>query len=332
MILIVTSKRDSHVEAVSRHLDAVGSAWARLNTEDAARNIQLTVTPGNAAGTIHVKDSGKNIDLQQVRAVWYRKPEPVSLSHLRLESAAVEYVEAEFTEILLGLYGLLGHVLWINNPFTTRIAHRKMLQLQIAAKVGFSIPRSVITNSTEVAFRFARDVGSDLAIKSLGALNVTTEAGGQSVQYGIFTRRISQAELEEAKDSIVHMPTLFQEFVEKACELRVTCVGEKVFACRIEPRQGDVTADDYRFDTTNLSHSAWECPELHGSLRAYMRAFGLNFACFDIAITKTGEAVFFESNPNGQWAWVENLTGLPIGKAIADELAASEGSSLDRLV
>lgn len=51
-----------------------------------------------------------------------------------------------------------------------------------------------------------------------------------------------------------------------------------------------------------------------------MRAFELNFACFDIAVTKTNEAVFFECNPNGQWLWVENLTGLPIGKAIADEL------------
>jgi hypothetical protein len=56
-----------------------------------------------------------------------------------------------------------------------------------------------------------------------------------------------------------------------------------------------------------------------------MKAFGLNFGCFDIGITKSGEPVFFECNPNGQWQWVENLTGLPIGKAIADELADGHG-------
>jgi glutathione synthase/RimK-type ligase-like ATP-grasp enzyme len=254
-----------------------------------------------------------------VRAVWYRKPDPVTVSHLELDGAAVEYVEAEFTEVLLGIYSLLGHVPWINNPFTTRIAHRKMLQLRVAANVGFNIPRSVLTNSPEVAFGFAREVGCDLAIKSLGALNVTTETGGQSVQYGIFTRRISVAELEEAKDSIGHMPTLFQEFIEKRSELRVTCVGSQVFACRIEAHAGDLP-DDCRFDIKSLTHVACECPELHPKLHRYMESFGLSFGCFDVVVSKSGEPVFLECNPNGQWLWVEKLTGLPIGRAIADEL------------
>ena len=29
---------------------------------------------------------------------------------------------------------------------------------------------------------------------------------------------------------------------------------------------------------------------------------------------------------NGQWLWVENLTGLPIGRAIADELLTASGA------
>jgi glutathione synthase/RimK-type ligase-like ATP-grasp enzyme len=116
------------------------------------------------------------------------------------------------------------------------------------------------------------------------------------------------------------MPTLFQEFVEKRCELRITCVGKRVFACCIEPRDGDVTADDYRFDTKNLTHTPYECPELHEKLHAYMEIFGLNFACFDIIISKTDEVIFLECNANGQWHWVEALTGLPIGEAIADVL------------
>ena len=30
--------------------------------------------------------------------------------------------------------------------------------------------------------------------------------------------------------------------------------------------------------------------------------------------------VFFEINPNGQWAWIEQLTGQPLSAALADEL------------
>jgi glutathione synthase/RimK-type ligase-like ATP-grasp enzyme len=229
-------------------------------------------------------------------------------------------VEAELTEVIHGLYALLRHAYWLNDPFTTKLAHRKMLQLRVAADVGFSVPRTMVTNRAEDALSFARALPGDLAIKSLGALSVIEEGEQGAIQFGIFTRRIGLGELEAFSDKVAHMPTLFQEFVEKECEMRITCVGSRTFACRIEPRQGDLTSDDYRFDTKSLNHTAADCPELESPMQKYMRAFGLNFGCFDIAITPVGKPVFLECNPNGQWLWVENLTGLPIGKAVADDL------------
>ena len=320
MILIITSKQDGHIEAVSRHLDAAGAQWVRLNTEDLATNADITITPATGSGIIHVRDSGKVIDLQKIRSVWFRKPEPVHFSHLALDEGSRDYVEAEFNEILHGVYALLSHAHWINDPFTTRIAHRKMLQLQVANRVGFKTPQTLVTNDSETALGFAGEIGSDLAIKSLGALHVTQDVGGQAMQFGIFTRRITRSELEEFRDKIRHLPTQFQQFIEKRHELRVTCVGKQVFACRIEPRPGEITDEDCRFDIRSLKHVVCECPELHEHLHAYMRAFELDFGCFDIVVSKSGESVFLECNPNGQWLWVENLTGLPIGKAIAEEL------------
>jgi glutathione synthase/RimK-type ligase-like ATP-grasp enzyme len=222
--------------------------------------------------------------------------------------------------VIHGLYGLLRHAYWINDPFTTKLAHRKMLQLRVAAEVGFQVPRTIVTNQADKAVTFAQGLPGDLAIKSLGALSVIEEGEQSSVQFGIFTRRIALHELEAFADKVAHMPTLFQEFVEKGHEMRITCVGSKVLACRIEPRPGDLTSDDYRFDTKNLNHTATDCPALTDPMQAYMRAFGLNFGCFDIAVTPDGQPIFLECNPNGQWLWVENLTGLPIGEAIADDL------------
>jgi len=320
MILIITSKRDGHVESVSQHLDAAGIEWIRLNTEDLATNADITITPTNGSGIICLRDSGRTVDLKKVRRVWFRKPDPVNLSHLTLDEGSHDYVEAEFNEILHGVYAMLRHARWINDPFQTRIAHRKLLQLQVADRLGFKTPRTLVTNDAETALRFADEIGGDLAIKSLGALNVTQDVGGQMVQYGIFTRRVSRAELAEFRHLVPHLPTQFQEFIEKRYELRITCINKQILACRIEPRPGEITDEDCRFNICSLNHVACECPELHDKLHAYLEAFGLNFGCFDIAITKSGEPVFFECNPNGQWLWVENLTGLPIGKAIAEEL------------
>jgi glutathione synthase/RimK-type ligase-like ATP-grasp enzyme len=324
MILIITEKQDGHVGAVSPHLDAADAPWVRMNTEDLPTNAMFAMSPAEGAGLIRLRDSGKHIDIQDVQSVWYRKPAPPTFTHLALDEAAKDYVEAEFNEILHGTYAILRDALWINDPFTTRISHRKMLQLHIAQKVGFTVPKTLVTNDAAEALRFADAIGTDLAIKSLGALSVAQEVGDESVQYGVFTRRLTRGELEEFQDKIGCLPTQFQEFIEKRSELRITCVGkEDVFACRIEPEPGQEFPDDSRFNISSLKHVACSCPELLPMLHGYMEAFGLNFGCFDVAIRKTGEPVFLECNPNGQWLWVERITGLPIAKAIANELMSS---------
>jgi len=323
MILVITSKRDSHVGPVAGHFEQAGIPWVRLNTEDFATNVELIVT---ATGILYIRDSGKTIRLEEVGAVWYRKPDPVSIAHFTgLEPGALEYVEAEFGETLLGLYSLLNHVPWINNPFSTRIAHRKMLQLRTAANLGFNTPRTIITNRPEAALAFARALPGDVALKSLGAIVVTqAPSKDELIQYGLFTRRVSLAELQTVKETIRNQPTVFQEFLEKKYELRITCVGDQKFACRIESRADDLTADDYRFDTKRLQHTPQDCPELARRLDGYMRAFGLNFACFDILVTKNNTPVFLEANCNGQWYWIEQMTGLPIARAVAQYLIATQ--------
>jgi hypothetical protein len=41
---------------------------------------------------------------------------------------------------------------------------------------------------------------------------------------------------------------------------------------------------------------------------------------FDFAVTPDGDWVFLELNPNGQWGWIEDHTGLAITSAMADLL------------
>lgn len=327
MILIVTSKLDSHVEPVARHLDAAGEPWIRLNTEDFATNTEVDISPTSGEGRLYVKDSRREISIERVSAVWYRKPEPVSVRHFDMDQGAREYVEAEFTEVVMGLYSLLKDAVWINNPFSTRIAHRKMLQLKVAANLGLKVPRTVVTNRAETVRAFASSLDGDIAIKSLGAISVMEDRGQSAVQYGIFTRRVTLAELNQFEDKISFMPTLFQEFIEKSSELRITCVRDEAFACRIHTRNSDVTADDYRFDTPNLRHTVVDRPDLIPQLRGYMQAFDLNFGCFDFIETKAGELVFLECNPNGQWYWVEQRTGQPIARAVASALRVKGGGS-----
>lgn len=323
VILIISSKRDGHISWVSRYIDAANHRWVRINTEDFSKNVELSVNPVSGTGSVLILDSQQHFNLEDVSAVWYRKPDPFDLSHFSLDAPSLEYIEAEFNELLQGIYALQKDVLWINNPLTSRVTHRKMLQLKIADSVGFITPRTLVTNRIEDALRFAEEVNWDLAVKSLGTISVTKSQNDADIQYGIFTRRIGKDEILALKDKIPYMPTLFQAYVEKEYELRITCVGQKVFACKIDSQSNDLTKEDMRFDTQNLGHEICQFPEIEYKLLAYLEKCNLNFGCFDFAFSKNGEFVFFECNPNGQWLWIEELTNAPISEAVANLLMQS---------
>jgi hypothetical protein len=51
---------------------------------------------------------------------------------------------------------------------------------------------------------------------------------------------------------------------------------------------------------------------------------GLNFGALDLIEDTSGKIWFIENNAGGQWAYVEQATGLPIGKAIAELLTSSK--------
>ncbi|MFA5933956.1 MAG: hypothetical protein WC795_01915 [Candidatus Paceibacterota bacterium] len=244
----------------------------------------------------------------------------VNLSHFKMEQAGIEYVEAEITEFILGLYALLNEKIWINNPFSTRISHRKLLQLQVAKNIGFKIPQTLISNDEQAVLSFAESLNWDIAIKSLGAISVTTHEQDRQKQFGIFTRRIIKDELLAVKNKIKYSPTLYQQYIKKKFELRITCVGKEVFGCRIDSQENPETSEDMRFNVRSLKHQQFDCTPIKKMLQEYLDYFKINFGCFDIAVDENDNYIFFECNPNGQWLWIEQLTGMKISESIANLL------------
>ena len=323
-VLVISSKRDAHVTWVTDHFDRIGHPWVRINTEDFATNISLSVDPSSGNGSLAIKDSGRKLDLAAVKSVWYRKPDPLELSHFELDQAGLDYIEGEFTEVIQGIYALLHGALWINNPLTTRLTHRKLFQLNTASLLGLRTPRTLVSNIEADVLEFAQALPGDLAIKSLSSLSVISRTPETTLQYGLFTRRLTKQELLSISSNIPHMPTVYQEYVEKLYELRVTMVGDKSFACKIESQDTEFGKDDFRIDTHSARHSRYELPdEIVEKLKAYMAAMQINFGCFDIIRSTDGEYCFIECNVNGQWLWVEKQIDAGIAVALSELLLSA---------
>lgn len=56
------------------------------------------------------------------------------------------------------------------------------------------------------------------------------------------------------------------------------------------------------------------------NIKTFMTKLGLRFGCIDMIVTPTGEYVFLEINPNGQWYFVQLATKQGIASSIADLL------------
>lgn len=135
------------------------------------------------------------------------------------------------------------------------------------------------------------------------------------------------ADAAEEFERVRFAPTLFQRYVEKDYELRVTVVGNAIFAAAIESQRSERSKIDWRrYDTKNTPYYPYRLPdEVEQAILNLMRQLGLEYGAIDLIRTTTGEYVFLEVNPGGQWGWVESLTGHPINEAIARWLMTRSG-------
>jgi glutathione synthase/RimK-type ligase-like ATP-grasp enzyme len=125
----------------------------------------------------------------------------------------------------------------------------------------------------------------------------------------------------EQESSIRQTACLFQEEVPKQLELRITVMGERVFAAEIFSQHSPRTQVDFRQAYADLRYGVHQLPQtIHDCCLALTRALGLSFAAIDMVLTPDHRYVFLELNSSGQWAWIGQATGLPLCETLVDLL------------
>jgi glutathione synthase/RimK-type ligase-like ATP-grasp enzyme len=192
------------------------------------------------------------------------------------------------------------------------LKYLKANQTDIARKVGLVVPETVITNDLDTIKHLA-ERHSEIIVKPLAYNGF---AVGE-YQYGCYTNILTASELNQFhREDLEYAPAIFQQRINKVQELRVTVIGEEIFACEIQTSPGTVENIDWRIqDVEDLTHRLVELPEeVSMSLNKMLSMMGLNFGAFDLIRDETGTYFFIEVNPNGQYLWIELLTGRPANR------------------
>jgi glutathione synthase/RimK-type ligase-like ATP-grasp enzyme len=194
-----------------------------------------------------------------------------------------------------------------------------MVQYRTALDCGFIIPDTVYANSKKSVETFA-EKHDTLCLKSIEGTDVWDDEHG--VDYVFYTQILQSKDVHSIpEEAFIQTVNFVQEYVPKAYELRVTVVGNDLFAAKILSQElpDDKGKIDWRQGyESGLSFIKCELPtEIKDKCINVVHALGLNFGCIDLIVRPDGNYVFLECNPNGQWLWIELMTGMKISESIA---------------
>ncbi|MGD0857293.1 MAG: MvdC/MvdD family ATP grasp protein [Dehalococcoidia bacterium] len=316
MILIVTNRQDQTADFLILELKSRRSDYVRFNTEDFPRRVLITWKIRDGLVDGYLDFSNRQIQFNEITSIWYRRPvSPIPASEIT-DKQAQDFVVEESRTSLDGLWRTLT-CFWISNPDNIRAAENKLYQLKIAAQVGFDVWLTVVTNDAVSACDFYQECKGDVIYKPLQKGRLVRGAE----QSFIFTNFIEPDALGDFKN-IKYASCLLQKYIHKGAELRVTVFGERVFAVSIESQKTPDAIHDWRRAQIDLVHRAIKLPiDVEERCRNIVKKLGLEFGALDLIVTPDNEYVFVEINPNGQWAWIQQLCPeIPMRETLADLL------------
>jgi hypothetical protein len=192
---------------------------------------------------------------------------------------------------------------WVSDPRATRTAELKPVQLRAARAAELRVPRTLVSQDPERVRRFCEELRYEVIVK--------TVAGSRTSP--TMTGRVTPEILTD--DAVRLCPAIYQELVPGKRHLRVCCFGDDAYAAVLSSEHLDWRyPHDFAAEPAELDHTT------RRRLQRLLGALDLRMGIFDLKLPSSGEPVWLELNPQGQFLFLEGLAGMPLSSAFADFL------------
>ncbi|MEM9618817.1 MAG: hypothetical protein AAF936_12730 [Pseudomonadota bacterium] len=331
-VLILAPKGDLHAAAVAYRIAELGvdvspvifdtathplGTYSTCYLNDKGAKSELSIVrplPDPYGNSAHKKleewrHQAQHISIDQVLAVWRRRPRQSVVPEEDYSHIFKAFARENSKRQLEGIFAINDKIRILNNSNAERLANNKIFQLSAARNSGFKIPDTLVTNDPQQALDFANSLNADgheVIYKPLAP----SKGAYQGAQ-------IFSSKSEEHIDALRQSPVIFQKRI-KGDELRIATINNQVFASRqmvdAASEWVDIREHDTRAEAIDIDDK-WK--RLLANLNYSMH---LEFSSSDFILTESGELVFLDLNPSGQWLWLEEDAKHPISQAIAEHL------------
>lgn len=335
MILIFAgSSHDLSVRRLADVLRARGTEPLVVNLASLEQLAAFSVTADRTGPRFVLHLPEREVDLAAVDTAflwrsWLPSPLEAPYRELAKDRRAWNFFEREWASLFKGVSLALAQlgVFCVNPPPFGAAWEEKCAQLLVAAEVGLAIPPTLYTSRLPMARRFYDAHDGSIIYKPFHIyLEVPEPRDDGPVTYQkVLTNRVRAADLVEG-EGFLPTPSIFQPYVPKQFELRIVAIGRRLFACAIHSQESARSKDDWRrHDPDHTPYRPYELPaDVAQKLLRLLDRLGLVFGSIDMIVTPVGEHVFLEINPNGQFDFVAQYSGLPIYEHLAAMLIAGK--------
>lgn len=194
----------------------------------------------------------------------------------------------------------------MSDPYATRVAQNKIIQLDAARAAGFIVPRTLVSQNPTDVRAFAEALDFKVVVKTVSG------AAETPVMTGIFDARV-------VTDAAIEVcPAIYQELVPGNQHLRVCCFGDNVLAVRLVSDELD-----WRYPLNGIVDRYELEPAAEDLVRCVVHSLGLRMGVLDIKLGPHGELIWLEINPQGQFMFLEGMArGIHLSRPFCDFLRA----------
>lgn len=306
-ILIITEPDDIHAVLVHLALEQKGydsKLFFSADMPTIQKNNLYFSNEYNSWSTIIDDTPDIEWNAKDIESIWWRRPRRPHLPQYIHEDDKT-FVHKENSIYHDSIPYMLNNDSWWVNPIESTYKTRsKITQLKLAQKCGFKLPETLISNSPEDIKNFINNSNKEAVIYKPFAPHHWADDGGMKLLY---TDKVTLNDLP-SDQMLQVVPGIYQKYVEKQFELRVTCFGSHISAVKIHSQQHVQGQTDWRkIPEVELALSPYDLERpIKAKIIQYMKKMGVVFGCFDFIVTPDNEFIFLELNEQGQFLWVED--------------------------
>jgi len=315
MIFILSEENDFSTSECTEWLLHYDAEFLRWNEENFIQEVNIEYNKNVEIKLMCFGDK-EEINLHKITKYWYRRGDfYLKFNKEDLPTSIKNHLSNEWKVIHFFLHNYLSEKAGLGN-FFKEACHDKLLQLSTALDVGLEVPNTMISDRKQNL--------KNLKAEKIITKFLNTGISGKILGINFFsggTNQINRQNVVMLDDEV--FPTLIQEEIEKAYELRIFYMHEKFFPMAIFSQNNEKTKVDYRnYDVETPNRNIpYKLPEsIKQKLITLTKKLGMNTGSIDMIVTPDDQFIFLEINHIGQFGWVSENCNYYLEKEIANWL------------